>query len=115
MLGRVVIQEEAGTKQLIAELELYQESTETVLQNWTSSTMVQQWDTKVHLEQDLKSSVETQVCKIWSLEDSARALSISTSSSRGWQRRGHCSFRALLAGLSPTMKLGSFLQATEEF
>ena len=100
---------------MIAKLELYQESTEIVLQNWTSSTMVQQWDTKVHLEQDLRSSVEIQVCKIWLLEDSARALSIYTSSSRGWQRRGHCLSHALLADLSLTMKLGSFLQVIEEF
>ena len=100
---------------MIVELELYQGSTETALQNWTSSSMVQQWDIKAHLEQDLRSSVEIQDCKIWWLEDSARALSIFTSSSRGWQRRGHCSFHALLADLSLTMKLGSFSEVIEEF
>ena len=65
---------------MIAELELYQESTEIVLQNWTSSTMVQQWDTKVHLEQDLRSSVEILDCKFLLLGDSATAPSISTFS-----------------------------------
>ena len=111
MLG----QEEAGTKQSIVEQELCQQSTEIALQNWTSSTMVQQWDTKVHLEQDSRSSVEIQDCKIWWLGDSATVPSISTFSSRGWQRRGHCLFHDLRAGLSLTMKLGLFSQVIGEF
>ena len=115
MLGQAVTQEEAGTKQLIVELERCQESTGTALQNWTSSTMVQQWDNKVHSEQDLRSSVEIRDCKIWLLGDSATALSISTFSSRGWQRRGHCLCHGLLAGLSLTMKLESFSQVIGEF
>ena len=115
MLGQAVTQEEAGTKQLIVELERCQESTGTALQNWTSSTMVRQWDNKVHSGQDLRSSVEIQDCKIWLLGDSATALSISTFSSRGWQRRGHSLCHGLLAGLSLTMKLESSSQVIGEF
>ena len=115
MLGLAVIQEEAGTKQLIVERERCQESTGAALQNWTSSTMVQQWDNKVPLEQDWRSSAEIQDCKIWLLGDSATALNISTFLSRGWQRREHYLSHALLAGLSLTMKLESSSQVIGEF